>query len=52
MGDSAEIELPLIKDQFYLSESTIVGEKFGITDLTSTFNDKLQLYKQSLEPIS
>ena len=45
MGDSAEIELPLIKDQFYLSESTIVGEKFGITDLTSTFNDKLQLYK-------
>ena len=34
MGDSIQIELPLIDSQFYLSESTIVGEKIGITDLT------------------
>ena len=46
MGDSIQIQLPLIDNQFYLSEDTIVGEKIGVTDLTNEFSQySNQLFK-------
>ena len=46
MGDSIQIQLPLIDSQFYLSEGTIVGEKIGISDLTKEFSQySNQLFK-------
>ena len=46
MGDSIQIQLPLIDNQFYLSEDTIVGEKIGVTDLTNEFSKySNQLFK-------
>ena len=46
MGDSIQIQLPLIDNQFYLSEDTIVGEKIGVTDLTKEFSKySNQLFK-------
>ena len=45
MGDGIELKLPLIRDEFYLSESTIVGDKFGTVDFDVNLNNRLQLYK-------